>query len=137
MTPMAMPALKFEPENSVEDRLARVETKVEHIQSDITEMKTDIRRLDNKIDDRPHDAGIIGGRRCHPTPDDCPSIVVKRDDLDLGAPDVDPYPHCCKSIQRKNCVLTEVYRRAQNVKKIGPVLRERIEPRPLPYQGGR
>jgi len=47
---MALPALKFEPEDPVEERLARVETKVENIQSDITGMKTDIRRLDNKID---------------------------------------------------------------------------------------
>ena len=48
---MAMPALKFEPETPVEERLARLEVSVENIQSDVTEMKTDIRRLDGKIDD--------------------------------------------------------------------------------------
>ncbi len=48
---MGMPARKFEFEEvSVEERLARLESNVEHIQSDISEMKVDIRRLNDKID---------------------------------------------------------------------------------------
>ena len=46
---MAMPAIRFR-ENVMEERIARLEVNVEHIQSDITEMKGDIRRLDTKID---------------------------------------------------------------------------------------
>ena len=34
----------------MEERLARLESNVEHIQSDISEMKVDIRRLNDKID---------------------------------------------------------------------------------------
>lgn len=37
-------------ERPVEERLARLESHVEHMQSDIVEIKTDIRRLDQKID---------------------------------------------------------------------------------------
>ena len=48
---MAMPALKFEPETPVEQRLARLEVSVENIQSDVTEIKTDIRRLVGGIDE--------------------------------------------------------------------------------------
>jgi predicted nucleic acid-binding Zn-ribbon protein len=47
---MAMPAVKFEPEDPVEDRVARLEVNVEHIQKDVSEMKVDIRRLNDKID---------------------------------------------------------------------------------------
>ena len=48
---MGMPARKFEFEEiSVEERLARLESSVEHIQSDVSEMKVDIRRLNDKID---------------------------------------------------------------------------------------
>jgi predicted nucleic acid-binding Zn-ribbon protein len=48
---MGMPARKFEFEEvPVEERLARLESKVEHIQSDVSEMKVDIRRLNDKID---------------------------------------------------------------------------------------
>jgi predicted nucleic acid-binding Zn-ribbon protein len=48
---MGMPALKLEFEEiAVEDRLGRLEVDVKHIQSDISEMKADIRRLDGKID---------------------------------------------------------------------------------------
>ena len=47
---MAMPALKFEPEDPLEDRIARLEVNVEHIQKDVSEMKVDIRRLNDKID---------------------------------------------------------------------------------------
>jgi chaperonin cofactor prefoldin len=48
---MGMPARKFEFEEvSVEERLARLESNVEHIQSDVSEMKVDIRRLNDKID---------------------------------------------------------------------------------------
>jgi len=47
---MAMPAMKFEPEDPLEDRVARLEVNVEHIQKDVSEMKVDIRRLNDKID---------------------------------------------------------------------------------------
>lgn len=48
---MAAPALKFEREYPVEEQIARLETKVENIQSDITQMKGDIRNLGTKIDE--------------------------------------------------------------------------------------
>jgi uncharacterized membrane-anchored protein len=48
---MGMPALKLEFEEvTVEERLARLEANVEHIQSDFSEMKGDIRRLNDKVD---------------------------------------------------------------------------------------
>ena len=48
---MGMPALKLEFEEvTVEERLARLEANVEHIQSDVSELKGHIQRLDNKID---------------------------------------------------------------------------------------
>ena len=47
---MAMPAVKFEPEDPLEDRVARLEVNVEHIQKDVSEIKVDIRRLNDKID---------------------------------------------------------------------------------------
>jgi outer membrane murein-binding lipoprotein Lpp len=48
---MGMPALKLEFEEiTVEERSTSLEPIVVHIQSDVTEMKADIRRLDGKID---------------------------------------------------------------------------------------
>jgi chromosome segregation ATPase len=47
---MAMPALMFELETPLEERVARLEANVEHIQSDVSDMKIDIRRLGDKID---------------------------------------------------------------------------------------
>src|SRR3569833_240898 len=47
---MAMPANKFEPEAPLEDRVARLDANVEHIQRDVSEMKTDIRRLNDKVE---------------------------------------------------------------------------------------
>jgi chromosome segregation ATPase len=47
---MAMPAVKYEPEDPLEDRVARLEVNVEHIQKDVSEMKVDIRRLNDKVD---------------------------------------------------------------------------------------
>jgi predicted nucleic acid-binding Zn-ribbon protein len=47
---MAMPALVSELEEPVEERVAKLEIHVEHIRSDISDMKTDIRRLNDKID---------------------------------------------------------------------------------------
>jgi predicted nucleic acid-binding Zn-ribbon protein len=47
---MGTPALQFTPETSVEERLARLETHLEHIQTDIADTKIDIRRLNDKVD---------------------------------------------------------------------------------------
>jgi outer membrane murein-binding lipoprotein Lpp len=48
---MGMPALQLEFEEiAVEERSTSLEPTVAHIQSDVTEMKADIRRLDGKID---------------------------------------------------------------------------------------
>jgi predicted RNase H-like nuclease (RuvC/YqgF family) len=48
---MGMPARRFEFEEvPVEERLGRLELNVEHIQSDVSEMKVDIRHLNDKID---------------------------------------------------------------------------------------
>jgi len=47
---MALPAMKFEPEGPLEERVARLEVNVEHIQKDVSDMKVDIRRLNDKID---------------------------------------------------------------------------------------
>ncbi len=47
---MALPALKFESEASLEECVARLEANVEHIQKDVSDMKIDIRRLGDKID---------------------------------------------------------------------------------------
>ncbi len=47
---MAMPAFELESETTVEERVARLEANVEHIQSDISEMKVDLRRLNDKFD---------------------------------------------------------------------------------------
>jgi SMC interacting uncharacterized protein involved in chromosome segregation len=50
METMAIPALKIEPEAPLEERVARLEVNVEHIQKDVSDMKVDIRRLGDKID---------------------------------------------------------------------------------------
>ena len=47
---MAMPALKLEAENPVEERVARLEVNVEHILLDVSDIKIDIRRLNDKFD---------------------------------------------------------------------------------------
>jgi chromosome segregation ATPase len=47
---MALPALKFELETPVEERVARLEANVEHIQKDVADTKIDVRRLNDKID---------------------------------------------------------------------------------------
>ena len=46
---MALPALKFEMETPLEERVARLEANVEPIQKDVSDMKIDIRRLGDKI----------------------------------------------------------------------------------------
>jgi SMC interacting uncharacterized protein involved in chromosome segregation len=51
---MAVPAFMFELENPVEERVAVLEANVEHIRSDISDIKVDIRRLNDKIDDVDH-----------------------------------------------------------------------------------
>ena len=47
---MAMPARVLELENPLEERVARPETKVEHIQSDISDIKFDVRKMNDKIE---------------------------------------------------------------------------------------
>src|SRR5215813_1819735 len=47
---MAQPALLFELEEPVEERVARLEANVEHMRSDISDIKVDVRRLNDKID---------------------------------------------------------------------------------------
>ncbi len=47
---MGAPALKLEPEEFVEERLARLESDVQHIQSDISDIKGHLLRVDGKID---------------------------------------------------------------------------------------
>ena len=47
---MAMPALTYTMESPVEERVAVLEANIDHIRSDISEMKTDIRKLNEKID---------------------------------------------------------------------------------------
>jgi chromosome segregation ATPase len=47
---MAMPARKLEWEGPVEDRLGKLEAQVEHIRTDISDLKVDVRRLNDKID---------------------------------------------------------------------------------------
>jgi chromosome segregation ATPase len=48
---MAKPALKFELEEPVEDRIGKLEAHVEHIRTDVADTKIDVRRLNDKIDD--------------------------------------------------------------------------------------
>jgi uncharacterized protein YlxW (UPF0749 family) len=47
---MAFASRRPEPETSMDEHTARLTATVEHIQSDVTEIKGDIRRLDTKID---------------------------------------------------------------------------------------
>src|SRR3982074_3591717 len=47
---MALPALKFESEEPVEDRIGKLEVHVEHIQADVADTKIEIRRLNDKVD---------------------------------------------------------------------------------------
>jgi chromosome segregation ATPase len=47
---VAMPALKFEPEDPVEERTVMLEADVKHIRSDVSELKVDGRRLNDKVD---------------------------------------------------------------------------------------
>jgi hypothetical protein len=48
---MAKPALKFELEEPVEDRIGKLEAHVEHIQADVADTKIELRRLNDKVDD--------------------------------------------------------------------------------------
>jgi hypothetical protein len=47
---MAIPALKFESEEPVEDRIGKLEAHVEHIRTDVADTKIDVRRLNDKVD---------------------------------------------------------------------------------------
>jgi uncharacterized protein YydD (DUF2326 family) len=47
---MAVAARKFERETSMEARVARLEEKTDHIQSDVAEIKADLRKMDAKFD---------------------------------------------------------------------------------------
>ncbi len=48
---MAMPVRKLELEAPVEDRLGKLEAHVEHMRSDISDLKIDVRRLNDKVDE--------------------------------------------------------------------------------------
>jgi chromosome segregation ATPase len=50
LSAMAMPALMLELETPVEERVARLEANVEHIRSDISDVKIDLRRLNDKVE---------------------------------------------------------------------------------------
>jgi uncharacterized phage infection (PIP) family protein YhgE len=47
---MAIPALKFESEEPVEDRIGKLEAHVEHIRADVADTRIEIRRLNDKVD---------------------------------------------------------------------------------------
>lgn len=47
---MALPPSVFELEDSVEERVSRLEAGFEHMQSDISEIKLDVRRLNDKVE---------------------------------------------------------------------------------------
>src|SRR5882762_7024009 len=47
---MALPARLLELENPMEEHIARLEEKVDHIQSDVSDLKVEVRRLGEKID---------------------------------------------------------------------------------------
>jgi hypothetical protein len=47
---VALPAFKFEMETPLEERVARLEANVDHIQKDVSDVKIDIRRFNDKID---------------------------------------------------------------------------------------
>jgi hypothetical protein len=47
---MAIPALKVELENPVEDRIGKLEAHVEHIRADVADTKIEVRRLNDKVD---------------------------------------------------------------------------------------
>jgi hypothetical protein len=48
---MAMPALKLGLETPVEDRPGKVEAHIEHMRADISDLKVDVRRLNDKLDE--------------------------------------------------------------------------------------
>jgi len=48
---MAIAARKLELEAPVEDRLGKVEAHIEHMRSDIADLKIDVRRLNDRLDD--------------------------------------------------------------------------------------
>jgi len=47
---MAMAAQLSDLETPVEERVARLEANVEHIQADVSDMKNEMRRMNDKID---------------------------------------------------------------------------------------
>ena len=48
---MAMPARKLELETPVEDRPGKIEAHIEHIRLDISDLKVDVRRLNDKLEE--------------------------------------------------------------------------------------
>jgi chromosome segregation ATPase len=46
-----MPARKLELETPVEDRPGKIEAHIEHMRSDISDLKVDVRRLNDKLDE--------------------------------------------------------------------------------------
>jgi hypothetical protein len=47
---MALPAARFEAEMFMDERMGRLEERVERIQVDVADLKIDIRRIDGKVD---------------------------------------------------------------------------------------
>jgi hypothetical protein len=47
---MVRPAVKFQLEDPMEERVAKLKANIEHIRSDVSDIKTDVRRLNDKID---------------------------------------------------------------------------------------
>ena len=51
---MAMPALVSKMETPVEERVARLEANVDHMRSDVADIKIDLRRLNDKVEALDH-----------------------------------------------------------------------------------
>jgi hypothetical protein len=49
--PMSMPALMLELETPVEERITRLEADADHMRSNIDDIKIDLRRLNDKLED--------------------------------------------------------------------------------------
>ena len=56
---MAMPALVLEMETPVEERVARLEANVDHMRSDVADIKIDLRRLNDKVEALDHSVASL------------------------------------------------------------------------------